>query len=79
MRLERYCFISRRWPEAVLITIRGVPYLAPELQLLFKSEDARPKDDVDAASVIPELEPEGRAWLAHRLPADHGWHTLIER
>jgi hypothetical protein len=29
------------WPQAVLSTADGVPYLAPELQLLFKSKDAQ--------------------------------------
>lgn len=44
---------SRRvpWAEAVLRTADGVPYLAPELQLLFKSVDPRPKDLIDAAEV----------------------------
>ncbi len=41
------------WPDAVLHTSDGIPYLAPELQLLFKSKAPRPKDDVDAREVIP--------------------------
>lgn len=37
---------------AVLRSAAGIPYLAPELQLLYKSKGLRPKDDVDAAEVI---------------------------
>ena len=44
------------WERAVLRTADGVPYLAPELQLLYKSSNARAKDDVDAAEVIPSLD-----------------------
>ncbi len=43
-------------------------YLAPKLQLLFKAKNHRPKDDLDAATVIPELSPNGRSWLASHLP-----------
>jgi hypothetical protein len=31
------------WGEAVLWSSEGTPYLAPELQMLFKSEDVRPQ------------------------------------
>ena len=41
------------WDEAVLTSADGVPYLAPELQLLFKSRDVREKDDVDARGGDP--------------------------
>ena len=53
----------------------GVPYLAPELQLLFKSTGRRPKDDFDAPQVIPELGPERRDRLARLLPVDHPWQV----
>ncbi len=45
----------------MLVTTDGVPYLAPELQMLFKSTAIRPKDDLDAAPVIPRLDPGRRA------------------
>ncbi len=69
--------IRRPWDDAVLTTPDGTPYLAPELQLLFKSTDIRPKDDLDAATVVPLLEPERRSWLANHLPATHPWQTTI--
>lgn len=69
--------LRRPWAKAVLETTDGVPYLAPELQLLFKSKNARPKDDVDAAEVIPELEASRRSVLAALLPVDHPWQQLM--
>jgi hypothetical protein len=65
------------WGDAVLTTDDGVPYLAPELLLLFKSADPRPKDDLDAEHVIPELGPERRDRLARLLPADHPWQVHL--
>ena len=44
------------WEMAVLRTAEGIPYLAPELQLLYKSKGLRAKDEVDAAEVIPSLD-----------------------
>lgn len=60
----------------MLTTADGLPYLAPELQLLYKSNDVRPKDDADAAIVIGLLDPERRGWLAAHLPAGHPWARL---
>ena len=65
------------WDVAVLRTVGGVPYLAPELQLLFKSKDPRTKDDADAREVIPELDANRRARLSQLLAADHPWQRLI--
>jgi hypothetical protein len=66
------------WDEAVLVTPKGMPYLAPELQLLFKSKNVRPKDDLDAKTVIPLLEPTRRQTLATMLPKHHPWQELID-
>ncbi len=64
------------WDEAVLRDDDGIPYLAPELQLLFKSKDVRPKDDLDAHVVIPELAEARRQRLRMLLPEGHPWHAL---
>ncbi len=65
-----------------LRTADGVPFLAPELVLLFKSKNTsasgreRPKDQGDFEKVRDALEPERRAWLRWALlrtdPA-HPW------
>lgn len=68
--------LRRPWDEAVLHR-DGVRFLAPELQLLFKSTNVRPKDTVDAQVVIPRLDAPRRAFLHDRLPDDHPWRSLL--
>jgi hypothetical protein len=65
------------WDVAVLRTPDGIPYLAPELQLLYKSNGRRPKDDVDAAEVIPSLDARERGFVASVLEPGHAWHRLL--
>jgi hypothetical protein len=69
--------VWRPWDDAVLSTAEGVPYLAPELQLLFKSKGLRGKDHIDAAHVIPRLEPGRRRALMSLLPEAHPWQALL--
>jgi hypothetical protein len=69
--------ITRPWDDAVLRSPDGVPYLAPELQLLFKSRTVRPRDQQDAEVVIPRLGPERRTALGSLLAADHPWQALL--
>ena len=58
-------------------TEQGVPYLAPELQLLYKSKDIRPKDELDAAEVIPSLAADRRNRLHLLLREDHPWQGVV--
>lgn len=69
--------IRRPWPNAVRTTEGGVPYLAPELQLLFKSKDPRPTDHEDARMVIPLLAPGERAFLLRHLSDGHEWRGVL--
>lgn len=66
------------WDAAVLQTANGVPYLAPELQLLFKSTNIRAKDETDAHEVIPQLTADRRTRLRQLLPEGHPWSRLAE-
>ena len=72
---------SLRLPYDAIIerTADGIPYLAPELVLLFKAKAMRPKDQADFDGVLPLL---GRArrdvlrgWL-ERVHPGHPW--LVE-
>lgn len=66
------------WDVAVLRSGTGIPYLAPELQLLFKSRfPRRAKDDEDALEVIPLLGEAQRTLLRSRLPEDHPWRDML--
>lgn len=70
--------LTRPWDEAVLRNQSRVPYLAPELQLLFKSKSIRPKDQLDAERVIPLLDEKRVTWLSTHLSPGHLWRSLID-
>jgi hypothetical protein len=65
------------WDRAVLRTAGGIPYLAPALQLLYKGATPRPKDEVDAAEVIPDLDAGQRDLLSRLLRPDHPWQRRL--
>jgi hypothetical protein len=69
--------VQLAWAVAVLRTADGVPYLAPEVQLLYKSKGLRPKDNVDASEVIPRLDARQREFLGRLLGPDHPWQRLL--
>ncbi|MFT3926940.1 MAG: GNAT family N-acetyltransferase [Myxococcales bacterium] len=69
--------LTRPWSEAVLHTKEGVPYLAPELQLLFKSKTPRPRDTLDASMVIPLLDEAQHTFLERHLAPSHAWRQLL--
>jgi hypothetical protein len=67
--------LRRPFAEAVARTHDGIPYLVPEIQLLFKAKVRRPKDDLDFAAALPALSPEQRGWLADALDTVHPGHA----
>jgi GNAT superfamily N-acetyltransferase len=74
-----------RVPLAALgrVSPDGLPYLAPEVQLLHKARPiSRPKDVADFAAVAPRLPADRRAWLRDALvlcaPA-HPWLAWLDR
>ncbi len=69
--------VAVRWDVAIQRTAEDIPFLAPELQLLYKSKDPRAKDDIDAAHVIPSLNRHQRAMLSHLLAPDHPWQRRL--
>ena len=52
---------------------RGIPYLRPELILLFKAQAPRKRDELDFEAVLPALVGTARAQLARWLPSGHQW------
>ena len=80
---DRGRWLFRRDPTitrpANLIVARsadGVPFLRPEIVLLYKSKDPHPRDQADFEHAAPLLDSESRAWLRvalQRHRADHPW------
>ncbi len=69
--------VALPWAEAVLASATGVPYLAPEVQLLFKAKGLRPKDHADALEVIPMLDAHRRTRLQGWVAPKHPWQELL--
>ena len=54
----------------------GVPFLRPEIVLLYKSSERSPKNDTDFAAVLPRLSREASLWLRaalERYDSRHAW------
>lgn len=79
---RREAIISRSVERIGLRTGGDIPFLAPELVLLFKSKNTsgreRPKDQADFERVFPHLEPERRAWLIWALMVTDPANLWIE-
>jgi hypothetical protein len=68
------------YAEVIERTDDGIPYLRPEIVLLFKARHSeRPKDEADLAAVLPSLGPIRRRWLAEALALVHPGHPWLER
>ena len=65
---------------AIRRTASNIPYLAPEIVLLFKAKGPRPKDEADLRVALPLLSAGQRRWLADALAVahkDHPWRTAV--
>lgn len=71
--------LRRPWPEILRTSADGVPYLSPEVILLFKAKYRREKDEADLRSVLPLLGDDRRAWLAAALERVHPGHPWRNR
>jgi hypothetical protein len=69
--------ITRPFSDLIKHTPGGVPYLAPEVALLFKAKHARPKDEHDFAGALPLLDLTARAWLIDALHLVHPGHPWL--
>ncbi len=76
-RYRRDPSFSLPWDRVVLSSGDDLPYLAPALQLLFKSIDSRPKDNIDAEVVIPTLDAWSLALLDVRVLRGHPWVEIV--
>lgn len=67
-----------------LRTESGIPYIRPEIQLLYKATAAyRPADLADLTNTLPRLPEDSRRWLLDCLraqyPGGHEWVQVINR
>lgn len=79
-------WLYRRDPEVSLPlsevgfeTVEGIPYVAPQVELLFKSKSPRSQDEADFTLTVPELPPAARRWLASAISRADPHHPWLAR
>ena len=84
--VEGSIWVSRRDPrvrrhvrEVALRSERGVPIVAPEIQLLYKARHEEAKNEHDFQLVARRLLGKQRAWLREALELVHPGHPWLER
>ena len=73
---RRHRQIRRPLNIAIRRSALGIPYLAPEIQLLYKSHRMRQQDQADFAHIVPKLDRRSRQWLRDGLQLiepSHPW------
>jgi aminoglycoside-2''-adenylyltransferase len=56
----------------------GIPYLTPEVVLLYKSKSPRPRDDADLHHVLAHMRVAQRRWLADAIATIDPEHRWLE-
>jgi hypothetical protein len=69
--------IRRSLSEVARYSPEGLPYLAPEIQLLYKSKRPRQQDKQDFEHVRPLLDSGARKWLIEALELTEPTHPWI--
>ena len=80
-RFRRDPEITLSGSDLVRHTDDGIPYCTPEVQLLYKSKQARPKDDVDLTRTLWHMSRAQRTWLTdaiRRSDPHHPWIGVLE-
>jgi len=71
------------FPQSGSTTNEGVPYLRPEIQLLYKagSSEIREKDNTDFQNTLPYLLLKEKEWLrtslTRQFPEGHAWLEFL--
>lgn len=69
--------IRRSMSTVVQQTADGLPYLSPEIQLLYKSKAPRNRDELDFSNTWPLLPVDARSWLHDAISlTEPGHHWL---
>ena len=73
--------IGSHWMDIGRETPAGVRYIRPEIQLLYKSKQARAQDESDLITLLPHLDVAQRGFLAAALSLvapDHRWLARLK-
>lgn len=71
--------IGLHWMDIGRVTPEGIRYIRPEIQLLYKSKQARARDESDLITVLPHLDAAQRGFLAGALSLASPTHRWLAR
>ncbi|WP_454196506.1 hypothetical protein [Nocardia sp. Marseille-Q1738] len=71
--------ITLPYEDLILHTSEGIPYVIPEVALLFKAKARRDKDEADFRRVLPAMDRSQRSRLSEWLSRVHPGHPWLER
>ena len=63
--------------DSIMTATGGIPFLAPEIVLLFKAKALRPKDQTDFGAALLRLTAKQRTWLIAALTKTHPGHPWL--
>jgi hypothetical protein len=79
-------WVNRRLPSMTLPLDKatwgdpeGIRYVNPEILVLFKAREARPKDEADFEEIVPLLAKHRLTWLRDTLAQVHPGHPWLDR
>lgn len=75
---RRDASITLPYNELMLRTDDGIPYVIPEVVLLFKAKARRAKDETDFLHALPALDQSRRSRLSRWLSRVHPGHPWLE-
>jgi hypothetical protein len=76
-RFRRNRTISRPLPEALIVAPSGLPILAPEIALLYKSSSLDADNWSDFRAALPALDADRRGWLGAALASQDAAHPWL--
>ena len=69
--------IRRSLTMAIRYNSDGIPYFAPEIQLLYKARAPRALDQADFVHIVPRLDLDARCWLRDAISTTDPGHTWL--
>jgi hypothetical protein len=69
--------LRRNYSDVIRHGTDGIPYMAPEIVLLFKAKHDLPKDRQDLDAALPSMDEASIAWLVEALDLVHPHHEWL--
>jgi hypothetical protein len=71
--------VGAHWKDIGRFTNDGIPYIRPDIQLLYKSKSPRPSDESDLLAILPRLDVAQKATLFAFIGTTDSSHRWLDR